>query len=224
LGAGLLDRDCNGPARLVLVQGACLRGWTAGEADTRAPRRRARSFAIIGHGTRMTRGEMQAPAAILRVVIDHMLETLLRAARWLAPVLAVLLFLQWPLRELVQAYSREANDLAQIVFAFYVGLAVTAATRARAHLVVDSLAAHRSAAVRAWLARGAAALIALPWAALLLVLSLPGVVRSIALLEGFPETYNPGYFLIKVALIVLAAAALLQALLDVLEPFPPRAP
>src|SRR5689334_12500560 len=39
--------------------------------------------------------------------------------------ISLLLFLQWPLRELVHAGSREANDLAQWLFALYVSLAMT---------------------------------------------------------------------------------------------------
>ena len=70
---------------------------------------------------------MHRAAAFLRAV-DRLLGALMRAGRWLAPLLALLLFAQWPLRDWVQAYSREANDLAQIGFAFYVSLAVTAAT------------------------------------------------------------------------------------------------
>src|SRR5205085_6516927 len=99
----------------------------------------------MAHRARMRRGPMHRAAAFLRAV-DRLLGALMRAGRWLAPLLALLLFAQWPLRDWVQAYSREANDLAQIGFAFYVSLAVTAATRAGAHLVVDSLSAHRSAA------------------------------------------------------------------------------
>ena len=42
---------------------------------------------------------------------------------------ALILFLQWPLRDFVQWGSREANDLGQWIFALYVSLAVTFATR-----------------------------------------------------------------------------------------------
>jgi len=35
----------------------------------------------------------------------------------LALPLALLLFLQWPLRDLVHKFSREANDLGQVAFA-----------------------------------------------------------------------------------------------------------
>jgi hypothetical protein len=41
--------------------------------------------------------------------------------------LALLLFAQWPLRDGVQAYSRQANDAAQILFAVYAAVAITAA-------------------------------------------------------------------------------------------------
>ncbi len=44
---------------------------------------------------------------------------------------ALILFLQWPLRDFVRAYSREANDLGQWIFALYVSLALTFATRER---------------------------------------------------------------------------------------------
>ncbi|HET7096223.1 MAG TPA: hypothetical protein VFJ68_02460 [Casimicrobiaceae bacterium] len=68
-------------------------------------------------------------------------------------VLALLLFLQWPLRELVQAYSREANDFAQCLFALYVSVAILCATRHGAHLATDAMAHRYSAPLRALLAR-----------------------------------------------------------------------
>jgi hypothetical protein len=39
-------------------------------------------------------------------------------------------------------------------------------------------------------------------------------------LEGFPDTNNPGYFLIKVALWLMAALVLAQAALDLARPRP----
>ena len=60
--------------------------------------------------------------------------TLILIASMLVLPLAVLLLAQWPLREWVQAGSRQANDVAQIVFALYVAVAITAASRANTHL------------------------------------------------------------------------------------------
>jgi len=146
---------------------------------------------------------------------DRVLGVLVRAARWLAVPLALLLFLQWPLRDWVQAYSREANDLAQVLFAFYVAVAFTAATRARAHLAVET--SHHDEARRARRARIAAAVLVVPAALGLAVVAAAPIVRSVRALEAFPETYNPGYFALKIALGVLIAAALVQAVADVFK-------
>ena len=46
----------------------------------------------------------------------------------------------------------------------------------------------------------------------------PIVVQSARELEAFPETFNPGYFLIKAAVGLLALAVALQALLTAFRP------
>ena len=46
----------------------------------------------------------------------------------------------------------------------------------------------------------------------------PTVQRSVLVLEKFPDTNNAGYFLVKVAAVLLAVLALLQAILDLLRP------
>src|SRR5437868_2421511 len=63
--------------------------------------------------------------------LDRTLGRLVAAASILVLPVSLLLFLQWPLREWLLAYSREANDLAQVLFALYVSVAITAATRHR---------------------------------------------------------------------------------------------
>src|SRR3954467_7324827 len=83
---------------------------------------------------------------------------------WLVLPLALLLFAQWPLRDLVGAWSRQANDAAQWIFALYVALAVRAATRAHAHMAAG-LVRHGSAG--AWqrrIERVGEAVCVLPWA------------------------------------------------------------
>ena len=66
-------------------------------------------------------------------IMDHLTEGALKAARWLVLPIVLLLCLQWPLRDLVQGWSREANDLGQWLFALYVAASLTAATRARSY-------------------------------------------------------------------------------------------
>ncbi len=147
--------------------------------------------------------------------VSTALAAILRAARWLILPVCLLLFLQWPLRDVLKGYSREANDLGQWLFALYVAAAVTAATRARAHLASD-LFAHRFApATRARLARIGAAVGLLPWSLWLMAAGAGMVVQSVHGLESFPETYNPGFFLVKSAMWLLALLAFLQAVLDV---------
>jgi TRAP-type mannitol/chloroaromatic compound transport system permease small subunit len=132
--------------------------------------------------------------------------------------LALLLFLQWPLRELLHVYSREANDLAQILFALYVGVAVSEASRQRAHLAADAFAHHFSERTRAILARAGALLVLVPWCAFVLYAAAPLVWNAVRHTEAFPETLNPGYFLVKLAVAILAALVLLQALVDTALP------
>jgi TRAP-type mannitol/chloroaromatic compound transport system permease small subunit len=150
--------------------------------------------------------------------LDRLIGCLVAAAKWLALPLIGLLFLQWPLRELFGGYSREANDLGQVVFAFFVAVSVTAATRARTHLAADLLAQRYSARTRRRLDRIGAAVGLLPWALFVLIAGTTAVVSSIQGLESFQDSGNPGYFLIKVALWVMAGAILAQSLLDIFRP------
>lgn len=129
--------------------------------------------------------------------------------------LALLLFLQWPLRELLHAYSREANDLAQILFALYVSVAVSDAMRARTHIAADALAHRFTERTRARLARAGALLVLVPWCIFVLYAAAPLVWNSVRHAEAFGETLNPGYFVIKVAVALLVVLVLLQSLLEI---------
>jgi len=149
---------------------------------------------------------------------DRALGRLIAAGRWLVLPVALILFLQWPLRDFVQWGSREANDLGQWVFALYVSMAMTFATRERAHLAVDAIAHDYPARVRAAIARWGSVICVVPWTIFMIWTVEPTVQRSVMSLERFPDTFNLGYFLIKVATLLLAVLALLQTLLDALRP------
>jgi TRAP-type C4-dicarboxylate transport system permease small subunit len=150
--------------------------------------------------------------------IDRGLGAMLAPGRWLALPVSLLLFAQWPLRDLVQAYSTQANDLAQWLFALYVSLAITDATRAGTHLASDAFARAYAPRTRRLLARFGALFGAAPWAGFVLAASLPGAIQSVRQLESFPETYSPGYFMIRVGVSLLALLVLAQALLDATRP------
>jgi len=147
--------------------------------------------------------------------LDKGLGRIVGIGRWLVLPVALLLFLQWPLRDLVRAYSRDANDLAQWIFALYIGFAFTFATRAGTHLAADAFAHRYSPATRGRLFRIGALVCVVPWSLFILIGFAKPVWQSVLQLEGFPDTYNPGYFLVKLGAWLLALLALLQALLDV---------
>ena len=151
---------------------------------------------------------------LLLRLLDRCVERTIASVRWLALPLVLLLFLQWPLRDLVHGYSREANDLGQVVFAIF----VAAVTRAGTHLAADALAQRYSPRLRQRI-RQAGALIGLaPWALFILWSSRAAVWSSLSLFERFPDTANPGYFLIKLALWLMAALILAQAIADIARP------
>lgn len=150
--------------------------------------------------------------------LDRCIELILAAAKWLAlPILAAL-FLQWPLRDIVGAYSREVNDLGQWMFALYVAVAITAATRSGTHLAADTLARNYPPRWRTRIGRMGILLGLLPWAIFVLVTSRNIVLSSVLSLEQFPDTYHPGYYLIKVALWLLALLVLMQGLIELFRP------
>ena len=146
--------------------------------------------------------------------VDRAVCGLIAFGRWLVLPVALILFLQWPLRDFVKAYSRETNDLGQWIFALYISLAVTFATRERAHLAVDAIALDYPPKVRVAIARWGGLLCVGPWAGFMVWTLWPTAQRSALGLEKFPDTLNFGYFLVKIAALLLALLALVQALLD----------
>lgn len=150
--------------------------------------------------------------------LDRLVAALLSAGQWLLLPVVALLFLQWPLREFVRSYSREANDLGQWLFALYVAMAFTAATRAHTHLAADAVARHYSERTRVWIARFGALLGLIPYALFVLIAGAKLVVPSVQAFESFADTNNPGYFIIKLALWLLAGLMLMQAIVDALRP------
>jgi TRAP-type mannitol/chloroaromatic compound transport system permease small subunit len=151
-------------------------------------------------------------------LLDQCVEFVLAAAKWLALPIVTLLFLQWPLRTVVGLYSREANDLGQWLFAIYVAAAITAATRAKTHLAADTISRNYSDATRQWLGRAGALFGLIPWSIIVLVTSWSIVRNSTLLLERFADTNNPGYFIIKVALLLLALLVLTEGVIELFRP------
>jgi TRAP-type mannitol/chloroaromatic compound transport system permease small subunit len=153
--------------------------------------------------------------------VDCLVGRIVAATQWLALPLVILLFLQWPLRDIFGAYGREANDLGQVIFGLLVAVSVTAATRAGTHLAADTLAQRYSDRTRHNFKRAGSALGLLPWAGFILVSSRQAVWSSVYGLEAFSDTSNPGYFIIKLALWAMAATIAMQCVVDILRPYRP---
>jgi TRAP-type mannitol/chloroaromatic compound transport system permease small subunit len=146
---------------------------------------------------------------------NTVIDRLLALAGWLVLPVCLLLFLQWPLRDLLARASREANDLGQVLFALYVAMAVTAATRRRVHLATDAVARRWPPALRAAFLVLGNAFGLLPWGLLILVAGWPVAFHSVAGLEHFPDTGNPLYFVVKAAMLLIGLLAVLQAVADI---------
>jgi len=151
-------------------------------------------------------------------VLDRFVASILAAAKWLALPIVTLLFLQWPLRSMLGAYSREANDLGQWLFALYVAASITAATRAKTHLAATIISRHYSDPWRIRLARAGVLFGLIPWSLIVLVTSRQLVASSVLGLERFPDTYNAGYFIIKLALWLLALLMLIESMIALARP------
>lgn len=154
----------------------------------------------------------------LVVRLDKLLKRITAFTAILIFPLAILLCIQWPLREWFHAYSREANDLAQLLFSIYVSMSITYATRAHTHLTPDVVARRYPARVRLRLIKYALFIFILPWSFFIVVTSVPMVWQSIIQLEKFPESFNPGYFILKIAVLFLGLLIALQAVVDILMP------
>ena len=155
-----------------------------------------------------------------RAWLDRLIAATIDGAQWLALPLIMLLFLQWPLRDFFRSYSREANDLGQIFFALFVAVSVTAATRAGTHLAADAVARRYPSRLQSIIKKIGPLVGLVPWAFFVLIASKPIVISSLQLRETFPDTGNPGYFVIKLALWIMALTILMQALLDITRPVP----
>ena len=151
-------------------------------------------------------------------LLDRFVEFVLAAAKWLALPIVTLLFLQWPLRSIFGVYSREANDLGQWLFALYVAASITAATRAKTHLAADTIARSYSETSRKWLARAGALLGLIPWSILVIATGWNIALNSARGLERFPDTFDPGYFMIKIALMLLALLMLIEGVIELSRP------
>jgi hypothetical protein len=106
--------------------------------------------------------------------------------------------------------TRQANDVGQILFALYAAVAVTAASSSKSHLAITK---PKTGAVQgrvSW--RNWALLLCLaPWAVFLMWTAGPQMLRSMAQMKSFSEGLTPGYFILRMALVLLVVLVLVEA-------------
>ncbi len=144
--------------------------------------------------------------------IDALTDWVGRATAWLVLVVVVFLFAQWPLREVFGGGHILANDFGQIAHAAVFMFGLSYALRWDRHVRMDvfyrRMSPRRQAAVNLF----GTVLFLLPWCTMMVWFGWSNAVRSSAVLETFPDTWSPGYFMFKVLVIVCMALLALQAL------------
>jgi TRAP-type mannitol/chloroaromatic compound transport system permease small subunit len=114
---------------------------------------------------------------------DAIVDAIGRACAWIVLAVIGALFAQWPLRELLGA----------------------------GHVRLDVFYQRLSVRGRALVDLAGSTLFVVPWASIVLWYSVATTARSVAALEQFPETWSPGYWMLKVLLLVFTSLLLLQA-------------
>ena len=144
-------------------------------------------------------------------IADAIVDGIGRTCAWLVLFVIATLFGQWPLRELVGAGHLLANDFGQIAHAAVFSIGVVYALRWDGHVRLDVFYQRMSARGRAVVDLVGSIAVIMTWAGIVLWFSWQTTLRSVAVLEQFPETWSPGYWLFKVLLIVFSSLLLLQA-------------
>jgi len=160
------------------------------------------------------------PANALFRALDRVVAVICSATAWLSIPIMLALALQWPLRDWLGRYSREVNDLGQCLFALYVAVGVTAASRAGAHLAAHS-GSHTATPRSLWARRMMMLAGVAPWCVWVLWQGAALTARSVVSLERFPDTFNQGYFVIKLAMWLMALLMLTHALMEATLPREP---
>ena len=126
-------------------------------------------------------------------------------------LLVVFLWAQWPMRVFASGNPRLINDMGQIAFAYFWVMAFAIACLSQSHLQISNNAAPTKKWRRAW----TGFVLSLPWAIFLVYSAWPLLINSWHENEKFPDSYSPGFYLIKLALILLPVGWTLSNILSI---------
>jgi TRAP-type mannitol/chloroaromatic compound transport system permease small subunit len=144
--------------------------------------------------------------------IDALTDHVGRWASWLVLAVIALLFGQLPLRELAGGGHILANDFGQVVHAGVFMFGLSYALRWDRHVRMDVFYRRMAPRTRALVNALGTVFFLLPWCGLMLWFGTTYMIRAVAVLERFPDTFSPGYFVFKVLLVVCLGLLALQGI------------
>ena len=154
--------------------------------------------------------------------LEHAVERVGRAGAWLVLAVVFFLFVQNPLREYVGRGQFFANDMGQLAHAAVFMIGVAYAWRFERQVRVDLLYRRMGPRTRAAVNLAGTLFLLLPWLALVAWDAFPSAIDSVKLLERFPESNSPGFYVMRsivpvfVVLVAMQAAAVVARSLAVL--------
>ena len=134
-----------------------------------------------------------------------------RATAWLVLAVVFLLFVQNPLREYLGRGQFLANDMGQLSHAAVFMIGVAYAWRWDRQVRVDLFYRGMGARAKAIVNLLGTAFLLLPWLAIVTWEAVPDAIDSARLLERFPESGSPGFFVMKAVVVAFGAMMSLQA-------------
>ena len=143
--------------------------------------------------------------------IETLVDRIGRGVAWLVLAAVFLLFVQNPLREYVGRGQFFANDMGQLAHAAVFMVGAGYAWRWDRQVRVDLLYRNLGPRAKAVVNLLGTAFLLLPWLALVTWDAVPTVIDSVKVVERFPESGSPGFFVFKSLLLAFAATLGLQA-------------
>ena len=144
--------------------------------------------------------------------LESWVDAVARTAAWLVLAVVFLLFVQNPLREYLGQGQFLANDMGQLSHATVFMIGIAYAWRWDRQVRVDLFYRGMGARPRAWINLLGTAFLLLPWLALVGWSEVPTAIQSVKLVERFPETGSPGFFVMNLVVVAFVVLMALQAI------------
>ena len=143
--------------------------------------------------------------------IETLIDGVGHVVSWLVLAVVFLLFVQNPLREFVGQGQFLANDMGQLTHAAVFMIGVAYAWRWDRQVRVDLFYRGMTPRWKAIVNLLGTCFLLLPWLAIVTWDAVPTALQSLQIVERFPESGSPGFFLMKWLLVAFSVTMTLQA-------------